>query len=215
MSISMSSKILRPHCGQSFLPIMSQNKRWQKSAWHQVLWALWPIAQHPANWFNLNFRKWWPNTSSFVALYSSSCQIQALMSYSTYWSYLYSVALLNLCLVGECALAPGRPDPLKGVYALLRPNGRGSRRWRADRLTAACGGHASSGMNGAHFRTLWAAERRIREWKKSVVGIKPNGSCYFFSFRPSEEERRKKRIWEWDRPNVRPSGAVSSFFFLL
>ena len=38
------------------------------------------------------------------------------MSYSTYWSYLYSVALLNLCLVGECALAPGRPDPLKGVY---------------------------------------------------------------------------------------------------
>ena len=40
------------------------------------------------------------------------------MSYSTYWSYLYSVALLNVCLVGECALAPGRPDPLKGVYGL-------------------------------------------------------------------------------------------------
>ena len=40
------------------------------------------------------------------------------MSYSTYWSYLYSVALLTLCLVRECALAPGRPDPLKGVYAL-------------------------------------------------------------------------------------------------
>ena len=40
------------------------------------------------------------------------------MSYSTYWSYPYSVALLNVCLVGECALAPGRPDPLKGVYEL-------------------------------------------------------------------------------------------------
>ena len=38
------------------------------------------------------------------------------MSYSTYWSYLYSVALLNLCLVGECAVALSRPDPLKGVY---------------------------------------------------------------------------------------------------
>ena len=118
MSISMSSKFLSDHCGQSFLPIMSQNKRWEKSFWHQVLSALWPVAQHPANWLNQNFGKWWPNTSSFVALYRSSCQIQALMSYSTYWSYLYSVALLNLCLVGECALAPGRPDPLKGVYAL-------------------------------------------------------------------------------------------------
>ena len=44
------------------------------------------------------------------------------MSYSTYWSYLYSVALLNLCLVGECALAPGRPDPLKGVYGMSDDN---------------------------------------------------------------------------------------------
>ena len=43
------------------------------------------------------------------------------MSYSTYWSYPYSVALLNVCLVGECALAPGRPDPLKkGSMSSLR-----------------------------------------------------------------------------------------------
>ena len=39
------------------------------------------------------------------------------MSYSTYWSYLYSVALHNLRLAGVCALGPGRPDPVKGVYA--------------------------------------------------------------------------------------------------
>ena len=46
------------------------------------------------------------------------------MSYSTYWSYPYTVALLNVCLVGECALAPGRPDPLKGVYGLIHIIGR-------------------------------------------------------------------------------------------
>ena len=74
----------------------------------------------------------------------------------------------------------------------------------ADGLMA-CGGRRrgmpprAGGMNGAHFRTLWA-ERRGRAdqgMKKSVVGIKPNGSCYFFSGgrgRKKGRERRKKRI---------------------
>ena len=42
------------------------------------------------------------------------------------------MALLNLCLVGECALTPGRPDPLKGVYGMSDDNYQslGTRLWQ-------------------------------------------------------------------------------------
>ena len=80
----------------------------------------------------------------------------------------------------------------------------------ADGLMA-CGMPRAGGMNGAHFRTLWAEERREERradqgMKKSVVGIKPNGSCYFFSGERGRKKEKNPRL-----TNVRrPSGAVSS-----
>ena len=39
------------------------------------------------------------------------------MSYSTYCGLLYSVPILLLCLLAECAWGPSRPDDLKVVLA--------------------------------------------------------------------------------------------------
>ena len=47
--------------------------------------------------------------------------------------------------------------------------------------------------------------------KKSVVGIKPNGSCYFFSGERGRKKEREKKEKNPRLTNVRrPSGAVSS-----
>ena len=74
--------------------------------------------------------------------------------------------------------------------ALLRLNGGG----RTDGMRRRRGMPRAGGMNGAHFRTLWAEERRADQgMKKSVVGIKPNGSCYFFSGERGEEEREREK----------------------
>ena len=104
-------------------------------------------------------------------------------------------------------------SPVRHNCALMAgPRGKRRRRQRGartDRPTAAAcgllGGHASSAMNGSHSRTLWAAKeegskeggKADQGMKKSVVGIKPNGSCYFsFSRRDGKKEERMK---EWDR----------------
>ena len=84
----------------------------------------------------------------------------------------------------------------------------------ADGLMA-CGGaegHASSGRDEWRtFSDLMGGGRADQGMKKSVVGIKPNGSCYFFSGERGRKKGREKKEKNLRLTNVRrPSGAVSS-----
>ena len=79
-------------------------------------------------------------------------------------------------------------------YALMVADGL-----MADGMRRRRGMPRAGGMNGAHFRTLWAegggrnGGRADQGMKKSVVGIKPNGSCYFFSGERGRKKEREKK----------------------